>query len=51
MKDNVKREGILKDSVFNFVSTAFLLISEAGCGQNPQSLINTGDSSNSLYLE
>lgn len=31
------------------MSTAITLIPEAGCGQNPQSLANTGDSGNSLY--
>ena len=29
-------------SVYNFVSLLFCLIPEAGCGQSPQALINTG---------
>ena len=29
-------------SVFNFVSLSFHLIPEAGCGQSPRALINTG---------
>ena len=40
---------LAQGSVFNFVSMAFYLIPEAGCGQSPQSLVNTGDSGNSLY--
>ena len=31
-----------KGSVYNFVSLLFCLIPEAGCGQSPQALINTG---------
>lgn len=29
-------------SVYSFVSSSFHLIPEAGCGQRPQALINTG---------
>jgi hypothetical protein len=39
-----KRNG----SVLIFVSMTFILIPEAGCGQSPQSLVNTGNSVNSL---
>ena len=35
-------------SVLIFVSMTFILIPEAGCGQSPQSLVNTGNSGNSL---
>lgn len=34
--------------VLNFVSMPFCLIPEVGCGQSPQSLINTGNSDNIL---
>lgn len=34
-------------SVPNFVSMAFNLIPKVGCGQSPQSFVNTGDFSNS----
>ena len=36
------RDTILQDSVYSFVSLSFLLIPEAGCGQSPRVLINTG---------
>ncbi len=35
---------VAEGSVFNFVSLPFHLIPEAGCGQSPQSLENTGNS-------
>ena len=38
-----------KGSVLNFVSMPFILILEAGCGQSPQNLVNTGNSGNVLY--
>ena len=38
-------------SVLIFVSMTFILIPEAGCGQSPQSLVNTGNSGNSLCLK
>ncbi len=38
----------LRGSVLIFVSMTFILIPEAGCGQSPQSLVNTGNSGNSL---
>lgn len=38
------REG----SVLNFVSMPPCLILEAGCGQNPRILVNTGDFGNIL---
>ena len=37
-----------RGSVLIFVSMTFILIPEAGCGQSPQSLVNTGNSVNSL---
>ena len=37
-----KKKGI--GSVLIFVSMTFILIPEAGCGQSPQSLVNTGNS-------
>ena len=39
-KYRVKRSSV--GSVYNFVSLLFCLIPEAGCGQSPQALINTG---------
>lgn len=36
---------VCKGSVLNFVFLIFTLIPEAGCGQNPQNLVNTGYSS------
>ena len=35
-------------SVLIFVSMTFILIPEAGCGQSPQILVNTGNSGNGL---
>ena len=32
----------VQEGVINFVSLLFCLIPEAGCGQSPQALINTG---------
>jgi len=47
-QNDFKAKDVLMDffngSVFNFVSLPFHLIPEAGCGQNPQSLENTGNS-------
>lgn len=45
----IAKRFVWSGSVFNFVSMAFCLISEAECGQNQQSLVNTGNSGNSLY--
>ena len=38
----LKVENAVIGSVFNFVSLFFHLIPEAGCGQSPRALVNTG---------